>query len=218
MPKRLLTAGLALYTLVIASGAPLPLTWVATSGVPKVESAERFPCESSPCGCTADRCWTSCCCHTMAERLAWARREGVRPPEEALTAAQFAGHDVSDWVSGVRVEPTPAAVIEVTTTLVEDLPPCCRQRLAEAKQAVAETKQPRKRTLPPQGVALLHALACQGAVDAWLSLGEAPTPPSVELIDERRVAPVSECVVWLDSIEAEAPTPPPPERAVRSLS
>lgn len=215
MPKRLLTAGLALYTLVVASGAPLPLAWIATSSVPKVESAERFPCESSPCGCTADRCWTSCCCHTMAQRLAWARREGVRPPEEALAAAQLAGHDVSDWVSRVRVQPIPAAVVEVTTPPIEELPPCCRKRLSEAQQSAEKPSRPVR---PRQGVALLHALACQGAVEAWMSLGEAPTPPPVELINERRVAPVSEWVVWLDSIEAEAPTPPPPERAVRSLS
>jgi hypothetical protein len=43
---------------------------------------ERFPCEACGCGCaSAHECWTACCCHTPVERLAWAIREGVQPPE-----------------------------------------------------------------------------------------------------------------------------------------
>ncbi len=43
---------------------------------------ERFPCENCACGCaSAHECWTACCCHSTPERLAWAIREGVEPPE-----------------------------------------------------------------------------------------------------------------------------------------
>lgn len=35
-----------------------------------------------PCGCSsAESCWNSCCCHTDIEKLAWARKNSVRPPE-----------------------------------------------------------------------------------------------------------------------------------------
>lgn len=45
-------------------------------------TAERFPCENCPCGCsTAEYCWDKCCCHTDHEKLAWADRNGVTPPE-----------------------------------------------------------------------------------------------------------------------------------------
>ena len=53
---------------------------------------ERFPCESRGCGCSsAVECWTFCGCSTRAEKLAWARREGVQPPAAArLTQAEIA--------------------------------------------------------------------------------------------------------------------------------
>lgn len=44
--------------------------------------SERFPCEDCPCGCsTAEHCWDKCCCHTDREKLAWADRNGVTPPD-----------------------------------------------------------------------------------------------------------------------------------------
>lgn len=89
-PARRITTWLAIlgYTLV-ASGLPLPLgPGVASDG--RVAAAGRrlsvkdrsrpFPCMDRPCGCdTADRCFTSCCCHTPAEMLAWALSRGVEP-------------------------------------------------------------------------------------------------------------------------------------------
>lgn len=45
-------------------------------------SEERFPCEKSPCGCqAASHCWDKCCCKTDEEKLAWAAKNNVRPPE-----------------------------------------------------------------------------------------------------------------------------------------
>ncbi len=46
-----------------------------------VVGAERYPCEGHACGCaSATECWSSCCCHTVQERLAWAITNGVKPP------------------------------------------------------------------------------------------------------------------------------------------
>lgn len=41
-----------------------------------------FPCMNHPCGCvSAEQCWRgSCCCMTMAEKLAWADAHAVVPP------------------------------------------------------------------------------------------------------------------------------------------
>lgn len=74
---------MALILGVVSSGFPLP------SGTKVV--TERFPCEDSPCGCrTTEQCWNNCCCHSPAERLAWAEREGVAPPPSALAQAKTA--------------------------------------------------------------------------------------------------------------------------------
>lgn len=58
---------------------PFPL-----SSAPKNHS-EPFPCEDCPCGCTGpEECWTSCCCKTPQERLAWAKSKGITPPSYAV--------------------------------------------------------------------------------------------------------------------------------------
>ncbi|MFO0789484.1 MAG: hypothetical protein U0805_08500 [Pirellulales bacterium] len=69
-----------------AVGVPLPLVVGAS------KSGELFPCADCACGCaTAEQCWRSCCCHTLAERIAWAHEHNVRPPDYALAAARTAG-------------------------------------------------------------------------------------------------------------------------------
>jgi len=43
--------------------------------------SEPFPCQHCRCGCrSAEQCWTSCCCFTLRERLAWAKKNKVTPP------------------------------------------------------------------------------------------------------------------------------------------
>ncbi len=45
-------------------------------------AGERYPCEGGACGCMSAReCWTTCTCHTLAWKAAWAQREGVAVPD-----------------------------------------------------------------------------------------------------------------------------------------
>lgn len=220
MSKRLLAAALALYTIVVVSGAPLPLATLAAwclPAVPQEAGAQRFPCEACPCGCgTAEHCWKKCCCHTLPERLAWARREGVRPPESALDSAEQAGLDVSHWREprGFRVTlPAPIEEPAEHETDLADLPPCCRKaRLAACCDTPRSENEPADQDPPADpGVALLSALACQGLAEAWLSLGEAPavTPPELIEAPVLTVAADSPTPIW--RTQTEAPTPPPPD-------
>jgi hypothetical protein len=49
--------------------------------VTKQDSSQAFPCQGGSCGCTsAAQCWQSCCCTSVAERLAWADANEVIPP------------------------------------------------------------------------------------------------------------------------------------------
>lgn len=67
-----------------ASSMPLPL---GTIRISDKAGSQPFPCQDSPCGCkTAEQCWTNCCCTTPAQRLAWARKNGVTPPQYAIAA------------------------------------------------------------------------------------------------------------------------------------
>lgn len=57
---------------------------------------QAYPCANGHCGCaTATQCWTNCCCHTPRERLAWAMRNGVLPPE----GIEF---PESDWIAAAN--------------------------------------------------------------------------------------------------------------------
>ena len=212
--RRWIAAGLSVYAAILVSGAPLPIAWVA-SVAPAVFGdeadtadgpAERFPCEASPCGCsTAAHCWAKCCCHTLEERLAWARREGVRPPESALDAAVAEGFDVTPWRE-VR-----SARYRVAQPMAEkrELPPCCAARVAACKKQEA----PENRESKPgsQGVSLVQALACQGLLDAWLTFGEAPIARSEGLLLMIPSAPRTEMALVRYEPFSECPTPPPPE-------
>jgi len=54
---------------------PTPLEIVKNISIP-------FPCQYSGCGCKdAVQCWSSCGCHTDAEKIAWAKQNSVQPPE-----------------------------------------------------------------------------------------------------------------------------------------
>lgn len=88
------TSGLLLATFVVtAAGIPLP------SAGRLLKNGELYPCMTSGCGCdSAERCWRSCCCHTLTERLAWARKQGVRPPAFAIAKAKRAGAELS-WLA-----------------------------------------------------------------------------------------------------------------------
>jgi hypothetical protein len=71
---------LALY-LAAAAGLPVPVATTADSG-------ELYPCAGHVCGCSsAEHCWRQCCCYTPREKLAWAERHGVTPPDYAEKAA-----------------------------------------------------------------------------------------------------------------------------------
>lgn len=204
--RRVIAALLAIYTVVVASGAPLPLTWVSMVTRPALAEDERFPCESCPCGCgTAEHCWSACCCHTMAQRLEWARREGVRPPESALDDAQRAGLDIREWRGGVRF------VVQIPVEDAADdshLPPCCRK----AKTCCAAKPQAAsKRERPAPGVAILKAMACQGIADVMMLFGEAPILGGPQLVTCEATVFVADAPAPLWRSWTLEPDSPPPQ-------
>ena len=87
---RCVCALLLLAYSITAAGVPISI------GSSPQKSGEIFPCMASSCGCrSADQCWRSCCCHSLTERLAWARNRGIEPPAFALAQARAAGLDLT---------------------------------------------------------------------------------------------------------------------------
>ena len=115
---------------------------------------EPFPCMHSHCGCrNAAQCWKSCCCKTMLQKLAWAKKQGVAAPAFVVAAAER----------------------EATVTTCCSLPKkpvvkaCC-----QTKSACCETKKPSPATTATIEWSLvisIDAQKCQGLPQHWLQSG-----------------------------------------------
>jgi hypothetical protein len=201
----LLIAG---WFVLLASGMVLPFPATPTGGTGAHNAAERFPCENCPCGCgTAEHCWAACCCHTLEQRLDWARREGVRPPETALDDAQSRGLAVGDWRRGVA-----GAVARATGS---PRPACCATKASCCSTPMpccAAKSAPDRKASPPRGISLIQSLACRGLTQMWLSLGVATVtnPPLLVALPEG-TTPSSPAPAALYSLTADQPVSPPPD-------
>lgn len=71
----------------LLSVIPIP---VSTSAIPaEKDRSQPFPCQNRPCGCrSAAQCWKKCCCFTDEQKLAWAKRNGVKAPEFVIAHAR----------------------------------------------------------------------------------------------------------------------------------
>ncbi len=175
----------ALYlTVALGFAFPLPRRTLNAAGK---DTTTPFPCMNSPCGCrTAEHCWHNCCCHTLAERIEWARENHVRPPDGVLAEAKAEGIEWDD-----------AAEDSGHSDACTD----CHHHATRAQQL----------TTPTHGIVLIKALECQGVGGGWLtSVVSLPAPPvarwHMEPSSPTRITMIAEVGT---SFSAEPPTPPP---------
>lgn len=212
LAQRLVVVAAALMYLAVASGVPLPLP---VSHSPS-KSGELFPCASSGCGCgSAEQCWRGCCCHTLAERLAWAQKHGVKPPAFALAEAKRAGLDASGQPINEKI-----VRVALATKASAKTPTCCQKKAASScckssskRSCCSSQKAIAAKSDESRFVIGFRALACHGQSLNWLAA--VPTLITIEL----NFADEFPLVAWLGphssdiaSPFAETPTPPPPER------
>jgi len=207
----------------VASGLPLPF-----GGLPADFSAGRgdaaaarllagkdrsrpFPCMDKPCGCaTAEQCFSSCCCHSQAERLAWARAHGV----EAVARAAIA--------RGAVARPAPAArPVATSASCCAQKRSCCAATATPPGPVPAAAPEadrdggpdPERQRLTGRGrsVSLRAMLACGGIVEQWFAAGSSLPPPRVAL---PTAAPFVQRIVFADLFADAATSPPdvPPPR------
>jgi len=215
-----------LYGLV-ASGLPLGLpvggdgpsagTGGATAGplgkaVAVLAAKDRrrpFPCMDKPCGCaTAEQCFSNCCCHTPAERLAWARAHQVEPavltalerrvavetavqPAAEASCCSVAATSCCSAATGCGGEPTGDSVTEAG---------CCDEPV--------EDTEPRR----PQTLSLRAMLACGGLVAEWYAAGGggALLPPRVGIVFDAGLVGIAGSGDELPLRLAVPPDVPPP--------
>jgi hypothetical protein len=183
---------LALYGLV-ASGLPLP-----TGSVPAGSAAQKkiagkdrarpFPCMDKPCGCaTAEQCFTSCCCHTPAETLVWARARGIEASViDALTRRVAAAAPASrsgGCCSSKSPESEPSCCSSAETDVDQAICSDYQSLAAEPKPAGNEPAcdhDPAESDGHPaaaMGVVILREMLACGGMASWWSAGGPSLPP-----------------------------------------
>ena len=162
------TAMLCLVAFVMATmGLPLPISSSKDRSV-------AFPCQNSPCGCqNAEQCWKSCCCHSLEERLAWAKRNDVTPPK---------------YVAALKLANSTSTSSSLRTSCCTksatfgDQQTCCSNEHARAKPA-GETHDPSTSESNEFSgtVLLLSAFQCKGLTMNWVATG-IPVLPRMAVI------------------------------------
>jgi hypothetical protein len=203
---------LGLLYLVVAVGLPIPVATISK------DTTQPFPCMHSQCGCrNAQQCWSHCCCHSLTERLAWARQNGVRPPQFVISQARAAGLNLN-WlaVSNVhQAHTSKASCCQLTPSAKHRS--CCETKPSLACNETGHSECGSVESKPRQGTAHVigwWALECGGHSSNWLA--GAPVPPITRSVTIYQL-PVIE---WLGPITSEpatcvaaVPAVPPPEWA-----
>lgn len=189
---------------ILASGLPLPdggmVVKSGESAAKRLAGKDRstpFPCMNKPCGCaTAEQCFTSCCCHTPAETLAWARANKVDPA--VITALQ---RRVA--VAAKQAEPSCCEAASCCAVKAS----CCEAPEPPIGKAPAE---PSDEPDSSRGVSLRAMLACGGIVAEWFSCGGSLPPATVALVTGLECIESLPCIDESASPLRAAPDLPPP--------
>ena len=202
-----------------AAGVPIP------AGKATQKNGELFPCATSQCGCaSAEQCWSACCCHTLAERLTWAREHGVAPPAFALAEAHSVGFDLSGLAESRFAAATgsPENAPCCTKNAAGKVPSCCQKKPLVV--AAADRSCCRKHTKQPAAISATEntdlyivawrALSCRGQSLKWLAVVPTVVVARLAWLDQ------PPCVEWLGPAASDRavgitddPSVPPPERA-----
>ena len=191
----------ALY-LVLALGIPLPMP----SQLAAKDKSEPFPCMDSPCGCrNAEQCWRHCCCHTLIERLTWAREHNIRPPEYVLAEAKAEG---IGWESFGK-DSCPSESGGKCCC-------CCRHGDAPSPQPSPDGRgssqsSPQQSSRPSGAMVLVQALGCRG-INSNSTAGAISLAPPRPVVwsfcwTVTGIAPAH--LVHISAGDASVPVPPP---------
>ena len=229
--KFLLHKAVACSLLFSFCAAILPIP-VPTFQIAESLSSERFPCKGSSCGCkSAEQCWTNCCCKSPSQRLAWAKKNQVTPPEYAVledaprkkavqtTCPEETGGATkgeNSCCSKVSKEsPKKSCCVERSNHETKVSSKCCETKTTAQKIASHKPTNSKKALSKRERcvVVSMLALKCQGADSVFTQLPW--------MIPSVRIEPI--CVDHLDShhwpfarlllsVECEPDTPPPKRR------
>lgn len=128
-----------------------------------------FPCQDNVCGCrNAAQCWSSCCCHTDQQKLDWARKNGVTPPDSFLQKMAWKKYSTccakTESVTKPKAESRAAcccAKVKMETAAQRIPAGCCQSQESPSKTVKAPPA--------PKDTVVIQALQqCQSVADHFL--------------------------------------------------
>lgn len=213
---------LVAYGLVV-SGVGVPFVEpspAAGSAAADKDRSRPFPCMDKPCGCaTAEQCFSSCCCNSPAELLAWAEAHRLDPSTLLVLRSRAADAGpapaTGSCCSTERGEPSCCSGAEPSSGDV-----CDEYRALAAEPASQATTTTAARghddardAEPVRMISLRAMLACGGILAGW-SAATTSLPPPPALRCEPSMPLVAVLVITDDiGLSAHAPSDTPPPRA-----
>jgi hypothetical protein len=159
--RRLIVAVMLATYLAATTGMPVQARVDKPASVP-------FPCEHHACGClTAEQCRENCCCFSAAERLAWAKKQGVEPP--ASWVAELAAE-----LSTTRHDEQPQSDAPRACCAHHDAPACHDEHADHEHDATACDG-----ASPSRIVFSITARMCRGVSSLWCLSGAVIVPLAV---------------------------------------
>lgn len=223
---------LAVLAGVCAAVVPIP---IAVPVVGRKDRSEPFPCQDHACGClTAAQCWNHCCCMTDSSKVAWSRRNGIRPPEFVIAAAE---RESAQSASAPTSREAGACCQKTSTRdascsskgcspfkskwAIAKVRPVERHEKASAASRTAPSRGQSEKVAQPKAGSTDHAARtflltaliqkCQGHSSFWHSLPWSVVAPRFEL--PQRFTPIeATCVVEcvrIPHVSLQPPAPPP---------
>jgi hypothetical protein len=195
---------LALFVFAV-SGLPIPVPFAK-------DLSRAFPCMSSHCGCrNAEQCWRSCCCHSAAERLAWAKAHAVEAPQFLVLAAHAERDSQSKPAAGRCSACAPEGCSQESLVGFSHEPRVegIEDSVLSTQYSVLSTEQ---RGLTP--VVLIAALKCRGVGDLVAGVPLCLPPPRFDWRPSSAPPTQMATVGHLPASPDYAPVTPPPRSPV----
>lgn len=189
--------------------------------LPKPHSDERFACQDRGCGCqSAEQCWSQCCCFSVSERVAWAKKNGVNPPAHVLAAhaelkqeENLVSRKSSDSVphSSCCKSTKPSTIATTKACCEKSTPSCCSKKSSLVKASTLSLKKQKSSRL----ILSIMVLKCQGKSSIFSALPWYDLSPDCSIADPAEFAG---CRIPLLSLKPfdQRPRPdlPPPRMAI----
>lgn len=182
---------------------------IGSVGFPTIRPAAKdlsqpFPCQDNPCGCSsAEECWHHCCCHTNREKVAWAEKHHVTPPQFVIEAAR------KEELASTRSCPH---CHEKSHGHEKSCATVAAKADKAAEKSCCKSPRPEKRARLKVALVIVDlARSCQGLSKIWtiLSASLPAVPPVRWSADWAVVGHVVEPPTSAPTVDLSPPLPPP---------